>query len=162
MVDTNSLSKKLNKVGLIMKTSKENQVDIQELKKILEIRNQENAFSNEMGIRGTVIKKGYAETELVLAPKHFNLNHSVHGGCLYTLADNAGGACASSHGQRVATLCGDLQFMRPAIDCKKLTAVAREKKAGKRVIVVDISIYDEEGTEIACGLFDYAKMKMKY
>lgn len=45
-----------------MKTSKENQVDIQELKKILEIRNQENAFSNEMGIRGTVIKKGYAET----------------------------------------------------------------------------------------------------
>ena len=145
-----------------MKTLEENKPDINELRRILEIRNKENLFSVQMGIQGTVIEEGYAETELVIEPKHLNLNHSVHGGCLYTLADNAGGACASSHGHRVSTSSGDLQFMRPAINCKKLKAVAKEKKAGKRIVVVDISIYDEKGTELACGLFDYAKMKMRY
>ena len=90
-----------------MKTLEENKPDINELRRILEIRNKENLFSVQMGIQGTVIEEGYAETELVIEPKHLNLNHSVHGGCLYTLADNAGGACASSHGHRVSTLSGE-------------------------------------------------------
>ncbi|MGN0193750.1 MAG: PaaI family thioesterase [Pseudoramibacter sp.] len=139
-----------------MKTQEEN------LKKILEIRERENVFANDMGIRTKTIEDGYAETELVVEPRHLNLNHSVHGGCLYTLADNAGGACASSYGNRVSTLSGDLQFMRPALNCKKLTAVAKAKKAGKRIVVVEISIRDENQREIACGLFDYAKMKIAY
>ncbi|MCH4072549.1 PaaI family thioesterase [Pseudoramibacter sp.] len=132
------------------------------LKKILAIRERENVFANEMGIRTKKIEDGYAQTELAVEPRHLNLNHSVHGGCLYTLADNAGGACASSCGYRVSTLSGDLQFMRPAINCKKLTATAKTRKAGKRIIVVGISIRDENQREIACGLFDYAKMKIAY
>ena len=132
------------------------------LKKILEIRERENTFANDMGIRTKVIEDGYAETELAVEPRHLKLNHSVHGGCLYTLADNAGGACASSCGYRVSTLSGDLQFMRPALNCKTLKAVAKARKTGKRIIVVDVSIKDENQREIACGLFDYAIMKMAY
>ena len=64
-----------------MKTLEENKPDINELRRILEIRNKENLFSVQMGIQGTVIEEGYAETELVIEPKHLNLNHSVHGGC---------------------------------------------------------------------------------
>ncbi len=134
----------------------------QEMEKILMIRGRENTFANELGIKTVSFIEGKARAELTITDKIKNLNGSVHGGCIYALADNVGGTVSSGDGYRVVTLSGSLDFLRPAMNCEKLIGTAELIKNGKKIVVVEVRISDEHDRLIAMGVFDYSKMQWRY
>lgn len=127
-------------------------MDYQEL---LQKRNQSGTFNDMLGIRTTDISEGYARTEMLIESKHHNINGSVHGGCIFSLADATAGSAAYSHGDTMTTLSGNINFLRPAIGVRKLIGKAREVKHGNAVSVIDVEISDEVNFLIAKCTFTF-------
>ena len=119
-----------------------NEIDFQ---KILEKRNNANGFANDIGIEIIEVEEGYAKGEIQIEEKHLNPGNSVHGGCIFTLADTVGGCAAWTRGSYVATASSNINYLNAAIDCKKIVAIAREIKAGKKLLVYEVDIFDEIG-----------------
>ncbi len=124
-----------------------------DFERLKEIRN--TGFIKNVGFETTEIQEGYARGEIVLEEKHGNPIGSVHGGLIFTIADTVGGAAATSYGQFVTTVSGNINFLRPAMNCKKLIGESREIKRGKKMCVYDVMIRDETGREIALATMTY-------
>ncbi len=127
--------------------------------RLLSKRNEENPFARELGIRTVEIRSGYARSELNIAERHLNFIGSVHGGCLFSLADTVCGSAAASHGFYCTTINGNINYLTAAIDVSRLIAEAREIKHGKRIDVYDVEIRDEKGTLLAQGTFSYFNLQ---
>ncbi|MEY8339102.1 PaaI family thioesterase [Lachnospiraceae bacterium 62-35] len=121
-------------------------------------RNKINAFANMLGLSITEIGDGYARSEMPVSSRHLNPIGSVHGGCLFTIADVTCGAAASSHGCAITTVDGNLHYLRAAIDATCLYGEARELKYGKRLSVYEISITDQDGHLLTSGIFTFMSM----
>ena len=92
--------------------------------------------------------------ELVSQEKHQNVNGTVHGGILFSLADTAVGAASKSGGCASVTLEGKLNMIRPAsVDGERLTAMARELHGGRRTGVYECRILGGSGKLVAEGLY---------
>lgn len=124
-------------------------------------RNHENPFAEDIGIHTVEIRSGYARAELNIEDRHLNFVGSVHGGCLFSLADTVCGSAAASHGFYCTTLNGNVNYLAAAINVKKLIAEAKEIKQGKRVCVYDVEIRDEKGTLFVQGTFSYFNLQKK-
>lgn len=122
---------------------------------IMEYRNKNNSFAILLGIKTVELKAGYARGELEVRKEFENAIHSVHGGCLFTLADTIGGAAAASYGYRMTTVSSDFHYLSAAINVKKLVAEAKEIKHGKNISVYDVEVKDEAGALFAKGVFSY-------
>ena len=57
------------------------------------------------------------------------------------------------------TLSGNMYFLRPTMGVKKLTCESRVVKNGKRIRVVEATIYGDNGQEIARSLLEYMDMQ---
>ena len=114
-------------------------VDYEKLK---QIRNM--GFIKHTGIKTVELREGYA-----------NPIGSTHGGVLFTLVDTVGGAAATSRGRYVTTVSGNINYLRPAMNCKKLIGESREIKIGKKMCVYDVMITDENDREIAKATMTY-------
>lgn len=126
--------------------------------KLLKWRNENNAFARMLDMRITEISEGYAKAEIAVSEKHRNPVDSVHGGCLFTLLDAAGSAAASSYGSHVTTLDANIHYLRAGLHTTHLTAATREIKRGKKVMVYDISVTDQDGQLLAEGMFTYMSL----
>ena len=125
------------------------------IKKYLEYRRINNRFGNLVGIVPVEVREGYARCEMVIREEHMNPLNTVHGGCLYTLADTTGGTASATYGTITPTLSGELHFLNAAVGVETLTAEAGILKCGKSIRVMEIRITDETGRLIATGLFSY-------
>ncbi len=130
--------------------------------KIRQIRNLDNIFARILKIDTKRIEKGIAIGEMPVREEILNINGSVHGGALYTLADTIGGAAAATHGNRVATASGSIEYLAAAMNTDKLVCKAEVVKEGKRLSVSEVKVYDSSGKLLAIGLFEYARMKGSY
>ena len=99
--------------------------------KLKSFRNINNNFAKLLGIELTELSNGYAKAEMKVTKELLNPIGSIHGGCLYTIADIAGGAAASSYGIHVTTIDGNFHYLRAGINTKELSATATEIKKGK-------------------------------
>lgn len=117
--------------------------------------NQKNNFSRLLGIKITQISEGFAQAEAEVTPDLLNPIGSLHGGLLYTIADIAGGGAASSHGDYVTTIEGSIHYLRAGLRTEKITATATELKRGKKILVYSLSIKDQDGAELATGIFSF-------
>lgn len=116
--------------------------------------NHTSNFINLIGARLTVLEEDCAEVELVTNQVHMNVNNTVHGGVLFSLADTAVGAASKSHGRASVTLEGKLNFLRPVSGTGKvLKAVAHPYHTGKRTGVFECKIFDEKGCLVAAALY---------
>ena len=106
-------------------------------------------FIELMGIRIVEVDEGYCKGELEVTDQHMNPLGTVHGGCLYTLADTVAGFAAASCGFEGPTLSGNMYFLRPTIVVKN----------GKRIRVVEATIYGDNGQEISRSLLEYMDMQ---
>lgn len=127
-----------------------NKPDYEEIRRL---RNQ--GFAKDIEFSTTCIREGYAYGELDIQERHLNPIRSVHGGVLFTMADTIGGAAASSYGKWPTTVCGNINYVNPAINCRKLYAQASEIKAGKRSAVYEIKITDDRKRLIAVATLTY-------
>ena len=121
--------------------------------KMVDYRNEHNRFAVENGVIITLIREGYAEVELQVQAHHKNPLGSVHGGCLFTLADACCISAATSYGMKMTTMDSNLHFLRPALNSKKLYARGQVIKHGRQVNVVQADIYDQDDVQIATGIF---------
>ena len=126
-----------------------------DLRAIKENRNTKNAFALLSGIEITEILTGEAKVRMTVTADHLNPVGSVHGGCLYTIADVAAGSAASSYGGAVTTMEGSLHFLRPGLNCKELIGRAEVIKRGRRAMVITVSVRDQDERELAHGIFTY-------
>lgn len=123
--------------------------------KIKTLRNKDYKSGRLLNIITDEINEGYAKGRLMVRPEHMNPIGSVHGGCIFFLCDTIGGTAAISHGTYATTISGNINYLNPAIGTSVLTAVAREVKYGKNIIVCDVEVYDEKESIIAKGSFSY-------
>ena len=115
--------------------------------RLRELRNSTNPFARHLELTITAIRDGEAEAELPVTSDYLNPGGSVHGGCLYTLADAVGGAAASSCGMHIATVDSSFHFLR--------AGRARAIKRGKRLLVYEVTVYDDQDSLLAQGIFTY-------
>ena len=118
-------------------------------------RNEKNYFAKENGIRLDEIAEGYAKTSMEVSQRHLNPIGSVHGGCLYTIADVTAGAAAFSYGAPAATVNSDMHYLRAGLNTTAVYGEAHVLKRGKRTIVLETSIYDQDHNLLATGIFTY-------
>jgi acyl-CoA thioesterase len=123
--------------------------------RLREERNEKNQFAKNNGIRITKVSKGYAVAEMDVDSKKKNPIGTVHGGCLFTMADTCAGAAASSHGHWVTTVNAQVNYLNAARDSKHITAESSEIKVGKSLIVEDVNLHDETGRHLVHATFTF-------
>ena len=126
--------------------------------KIIQYRNETNAFANLIGLKITEMDKGYCKTYMPINGDGFNPIDSVHGGAIFTVGDVTGGGAASSYGYQVTTVSASINYLRAGLDTTELVGKAREIKAGKRLMTYDVEIMDQHGTILAEGIFSYMSL----
>lgn len=83
-----------------------------ELERIEEERARNNAFMHHTGIEMVDVDIDLAKYKLTIRPETKNPYGLLHGGAIYTLADNATGAAACSDGRYYVTQTSSLHFLR--------------------------------------------------
>lgn len=99
------------------------------------------------GIRITVADKDKLVGELDADERHLNNSGHVHGGALAAFADDLGGALAGlnvAKGFRTTTIESKTNIFR-ACTAQLLTGIAVPVHVGRRTIVLQTSIYREDG-----------------
>ena len=113
-----------------------------------------NAFTDHNFIRLESAEADCAVYRLDIRPESRNPFGMVHGGALYTLADDAAGGAAHSDGRHYDTHHGDLQFLDHRAHGTN-RAAGRVRHRGRSTVLVDVEITDESGSLLATGAFSY-------
>jgi uncharacterized protein (TIGR00369 family) len=90
--------------------------------------------------------------------RHLNPHGTVHGAVMFALIDTAMGAAAVSaldEGSMCATIECQTRFLAPCFG-GRLSATARVRKAGRRVIFLDGEVVDADGREIVTATASFA------
>lgn len=129
--------------------------------KIIDVRNETNLFAKHIGLFITEMKEGYAVCRMKIHPEHLNPVHAVHGGVLFTIADVTGGAAASSYGYHIVTANSDFHFLNAGLNATEIYATGTKIKIGKRLMIFDVSVFDQDDNLLCKGTFTYAPLKTK-
>ena len=113
-----------------------------------------NAFMFHNYIEMESAERDKAVFKLVIRPESKNPYGSVHGGAIYTMADNAAGAVAHSDGRYYVTQTSSLHFLRNQAE-GVVRAEARIRHRGKSTCLVDVDITGEGNILLATGQFTY-------
>ena len=127
---------------------------------IPQIVNQPGQFSFENGIVLTDVQPGYGEGVLHVQPTSRNPHGTVHGGCLYTLADTVAGSAACARGASCVTVSGTMEFLRPASGAQ-IHCVATPKKEGRTLSVMQVVLTDDSDVTVATGTFTFYMIEPK-
>ena len=90
--------------------------------------------------------------------KYCNPGGSMHGGCLYSLADTVAGTLAYSKGFDVTTVDGSMHFLEPAVNTEYIYCTANIKKRGKHLVTCDVEITNDSGDLLDCGIYTFFKL----
>lgn len=123
-----------------------------------------NKFAAHVGVVIDDIGPGYAVGHIDLEEHHGNPIGSVHGGCLFTLADSVGGAAAVSRKRAVTTINSSINYLNAAITGKvsRITARADEVKCGKTSSVYNVVIKDENDRILIQSTMTYFKLNVDF
>lgn len=100
-----------------------------------------NSFFNLLDMQIEAVDTGYAKISMpVLAEKHVNMVHMLHGGAIMSLADTVMGLACLDSGKRVVSLAITTNFIGAAGVSEKVVATAEVIHAGNRTMVVDCTL----------------------
>lgn len=122
------------------------------------LENPDLLFHGGIGLKIRTLENGYAEGEIPITPRMGNPIGSVHGGAYLALADNVAGAAAATSGSVVTTASCHFNFLSAPGQTTKLVCRARVIKVGKRLIVVETNIYDDQDKLLNTALLEYARL----
>lgn len=83
---------------------------------------------------------GTARVSMTVRPEFLNAAGLCHGGAIFSLADVAFALACNSHGTMALALETSMNFIRPAPDGEKLTAVATEISLGKTTGLYTVTV----------------------
>ena len=97
----------------------------------------------------------YARGRMPFDEKYCNPFKTMHGGCLYSLADTVAGTLAYHAGKNVVTVEGTLHFLEAVKNTEYVYCEARIRKCGKTLIVADVEIKDDDGRLLDSGCYSF-------
>ena len=113
-----------------------------------------NAFAFYNYIELERAEPDHAVFRLVIRPESKNPYGVVHGGAIYTMADNAAGYAAHSDGRFYVTQTSAMHFLRNQTH-GVVRADARVRHRGNATCLVDVDILGDDGKLLATGEFTY-------
>lgn len=126
----------------------------EELARMAEERARDNAFMHHTGIEMVEVDTDYAKYRLTIRPESKNPYGLLHGGAIYTLADNATGAAACSDGRYYVTQTSSLHFLRNVAE-GTVYATATIRHRGRTTCLTAVDITTEAGKLLATGEFTF-------
>ena len=122
-----------------------------------EIYDLTDGFAREIGIELMEAKDGHAKMKININEKHRNPIGSVHGGCLFSLADTVAGVALSTTGVGCTTLSAHTTYIKAAMMDKSrvLYGEATPIRIGRKIAVYQVDITDDQGQEISRMTFEY-------
>ena len=126
----------------------------QEEQQLKELRLRENAFTRHNFFELETVEQDRAVYRLDIRPESLNPYGMVHGGALYTMADDAAGSAVHTDGRHYVTQHGDLHFLKNQ-DSGTIRAEGRVRRRGKATCLAQVDITNEAGELLATGQFSY-------
>ena len=96
----------------------------------------------------------HAVVTMMIYPAILNIGGTVHGGALYTLADNVAGIAAAGDGRYFVTLSGGLNYMRSQRE-GQIRAEATVMHRGSSTCMINVNIYGDNNKLLATGDFNF-------
>ncbi len=113
-----------------------------------------NAFMLYNHMEMESLEQDRAVFRLDIRPESKNPFGMVHGGALYTLADNAAGGAAHTDGRTYVTQTSSLHFLRNQAE-GTVRAEGRVRHRGKFTCLTEVDLTGEGGVLLATGEFTY-------
>ena len=121
--------------------------------RILE-RQKKNGFMHHNFIEMESVERDRAVFRLTIRPESKNPYGMVHGGAIYTLADNATGTAAHTDGRYYVTQTSALRFLRNQSE-GTVRATATVRHRGRSTVLTAVDITGDDGRLIATGEFTF-------
>lgn len=122
---------------------------------------QNNPYASKLGIEILEIRQGYVRTRVKKRRELENIYGDLHGGCLYTIADNMAGVAAATYGYYVTTVNGSIQYLKAGRNTEYVYCEAEVIKPGKTISVVQVRITDDAGMLMNTAEFTYYNLRKK-
>ena len=117
-------------------------------------RMKKNKFMEHNHIELESVEPDRAVFRLEIRPESRNPYGMVHGGAIYTMADNAAGTAAHKDGRYYVTQTSALHFLRnQSTGVVRATAWVRHR--GKSTVLTAVDITGENGKLLATGEFTF-------
>lgn len=116
--------------------------------------NRRNPFVRHNHIEVKEIERDRALLSLTVRPESRNVHGQIHGGAIYTMADNAAGCATSTDGRTYVTQASDMHFLRNQTE-GTITAEAVVRHRGRTTVLVEVTVTGEEGKLLAAGTFTF-------
>lgn len=127
---------------------------MEELLKQAQARLTRNAYAQYNHMELESVRPDGAVFRLEIRPESRNPFGMVHGGALYTLADNAAGVAAHTDGRAYVTQTSSLHFLRSQA-AGTVRAEGRVRHRGKSTCLAEVDITGEDGVLLATGEFTF-------
>ena len=114
-----------------------------------ELGETDSPFAADVGITVTESSPEGAMAILDVTERHSNSHGTVHGGAIFSLADQAFGAAENAEGRAFVAMEMHIRYLRPAMPGQRLTARCRRLHQGRNTAFYEIEIRDECGRLVA-------------
>jgi len=116
---------------------------------------ESNHFGKNLGMEFNILAEGKVEYQMKITEEHLATPVASHGGAVAAFMDAALGVASLSivceSLRVVSTIEMNIRFLRPALLGNLLTAKAEVISAGKRIIVAEAKIYNQDNELVASG-----------
>lgn len=129
-----------------------------DVRQVLQDLVKQNPYMQELKIEILEIERGYVKGRLWVTEKVLNPYGSVHGGCLYSLADITAGLAACTYGVYSSTIDGNMEYILPAVDTQYILCEAKEIRQGMHVSQYEAVLYDDKGQLVDKAVFSFYMM----
>ena len=125
-----------------------------EIEERIQERQKKNDFMRHNFIEMESVERDRAVFRLTIRPESKNPYGMVHGGAIYTLADNATGTAAHTDGRYYVTQTSALHFLRNQSE-GTVRATATVRHRGRSTVLTAVDITGDDGRLIATGEFTF-------
>lgn len=125
-----------------------------EIEERIREREKKNGFMRHNFIEMESVERDRAVFRLTIRPESKNPYGMVHGGAIYTLADNATGTAAHTDGRYYVTQTSALHFLRNQSE-GTVRATATVRHRGRSTVLTAVDITGDDGRLIATGEFTF-------
>lgn len=110
---------------------------------------ERDVASQMLGMMLVAVGPGTATMTMTVRTDMCNGHATCHGGIIFTLADSTFAFACNSYNHNAVALGCTIDFLAPAHRGDVLTANARVRQQGSRTGVYDITVTNQDGSEVA-------------
>ncbi|GAH08305.1 unnamed protein product [marine sediment metagenome] len=110
---------------------------------------EKDLFGRHLGIKVDKVEPGYAKARVKVRREFQNFSGYVHGGLIFSLADQAFAAASNSFGFLALAVHMGISYLSPPVVGDELTAEAHQIHLGKKISVYRIKVKNSSGKLIA-------------